>query len=286
MDENKSPHRKPTSTPAYNLRSTTPSAPPLNPQQLFLHICHATLDAKDNKELIYRNIAREVGSLVAELLAEEPRIERACARVHFNSAMGVLRISVIRTEIDNVHVQWIKNELMHMVKAQFLLFDECTYLEFNVGTRFTGFPGIYAGSSKEPDLFLRPGTSRRLPRVIIETGSPESWPHLQSDRTLWFSGSEVRYVILLKWTKTSDDHVMGLIEVFHRNPPGEATLLCHEQLFPVPALAIQDVPITLDELFGPHITPGRDPNASFQLSLNRLRVLARDTVLAMGLTPE
>lgn len=48
--------------------------------------------------------------------------------------MGVLRISVIRTEIDNVHVQWIKNELMHMVKAQFLLFDEFEYLEFNVGT--------------------------------------------------------------------------------------------------------------------------------------------------------
>lgn len=77
MDGNRSPHREPTSTPGYNLRNTTP---PLTPQQLFLNICHATLDAKDNKELTYENIPPEVGSLVAELLAEEPRIERACAR--------------------------------------------------------------------------------------------------------------------------------------------------------------------------------------------------------------
>ncbi|KAJ9300741.1 hypothetical protein DTO271G3_1905 [Paecilomyces variotii] len=263
------PRCEPTIAPAHNIRSNTPpSALPLTAQRLFLEICDAIVKARDSKELIYENIPREVGSLVADSLANDPRVERAFPTIQFNSARGVLRVHIKPSPIHNVYLQWMKNELCHMIMAQFLTFDEFEYLELNVATRFTGFSGIYAGSSKEPDLLLQPGTRGLLPRVIIESGWSESWPHLQSDRTLWFSGGDVRYVILLKWTKTSNGCVTGMIEVFHRNPAGAAILLHHEQLFPVPVPAVQrDIPITLDELFGSHLSP------------------ARETLHAMGLTP-
>ncbi|KAJ9328729.1 hypothetical protein DTO027B5_1354 [Paecilomyces variotii] len=291
MDQNRSPHREPTRsrgynlrsntlpsdslsasppaprceptiTPAHNLRSNTPpSAPPLTAQRLFLEIYDAIINARDSKELIYENIPREIGSLVADSLADEPLVERAFPRIQFNSARGVLRVHIMPTPIHNVYLQWMKNELFRMAMAQFLTFDEFEYLELNVATTFTGFSGAYAGSSKEPDLYLQPDTRGLLPRVIVESGWSESWPHLQSDRTLWFSGGvDVRYVILLKWTKTSNGSVTGMIEVFHRNPAGAAILLHHEQLFPVPTPAVQrDIPITLDELFGPHLSPGHGP---------------------------
>lgn len=48
-------------------------------------------------------------------------------------------------------------------------------------------------------------------------------------RYLWFSGGpEVRYVILLKWSKISDLQVKGLVEVYHRNTAGAAVLLHRE----------------------------------------------------------
>lgn len=110
MDQNRSPHREPTRsrghnlrsntlpsdslsasppaprceatiTPAHNLRSNTPpSAPPLTAQRLFLEIYDAIVNAKDSKELIYENIPREIGSLVTDSLANEPRVERALPR--------------------------------------------------------------------------------------------------------------------------------------------------------------------------------------------------------------
>jgi len=91
------------------------------------------------------------------------------------------------------------------------------------------FLWIYTGSSKQPDMFFRPDTSSHFPRVVIESGWSESWPHLRSGIHLWFSGGpEVRYVILLKWSKISDLQVKGLVEVYHRNAAGAAVLLHRE----------------------------------------------------------
>ncbi|KAJ9205755.1 hypothetical protein DTO166G4_4630 [Paecilomyces variotii] len=225
-----SPSCGPTGTSAYNLRSNTAhSAAPFTAQQLFLHICNAILHAEDSKEIICENIAPEIGSLVTVSLANEPRIERALPRIHFNAASGVLRVLIMPTEIHNVHVQWLKNELWFMTVAQFLSPPEFLFLELNVGTRFTGFSGVYTGSSKEPDLLLRPDTHGSLPRVIVESGWSESWPHLEADKNLWFSGGlDVAYVILLKWTRIANGYVTGLIEVWHRNPAGAVIQLHRE----------------------------------------------------------
>lgn len=100
----------------------------------------------------------------------------------------------------------------------------CTVLNFKA---FTGFPGIYTGASKEPDLLIRPDTDN-FPSVVVESGWSESWPHLQADMRLWFSAPNINYVILLKWTKLSNNKVKGRIEVWHRNLAGVATLLHSE----------------------------------------------------------
>ncbi|KAL1980205.1 hypothetical protein VTN96DRAFT_4471 [Rasamsonia emersonii] len=190
------------------------------------------------------------------------------------------------TEIHNVHVHWIKNEFSNMLKSQFLTFPEWKFLDFNVGTRFTGFSGIYTGSSKEPDLFIRLNTYP-LPTVVVESGWSESWPHLQSDKNLWFSGGPaVTYVILLQWSKGANNRVKGVVEVYHRNAVGAEILLHHEDISPIPALAAQlIIPITLGEIFGAGIFQGRNQNAVHQMSLANLRPLARERLLAMGLTP-
>jgi len=52
-----------------------------------------------------------------------------------------------------------------MLNVGFLTLDECLSLDLNVGTTFTGFPGVYAGASKEPDLLLRP----------VSDGFPREW---------------------------------------------------------------------------------------------------------------
>lgn len=79
---------------------------------------------------------------------------------------------------------------------------------------------------------LRPDTHGSLPRVIVESGWSESWPHLEADKNLWFSGGlDVAYVILLKWTRIANGYVTGLIEVWHRNPAGAVIQLHREVCF-------------------------------------------------------
>ncbi|KAL1980206.1 hypothetical protein VTN96DRAFT_4472 [Rasamsonia emersonii] len=72
------------STPSlHQLRnSSTLEKPPLSAQKLFDEICAAVVNATNSQELVYKGIHPSIGSLVADSLAAEPRIERTFPRIH------------------------------------------------------------------------------------------------------------------------------------------------------------------------------------------------------------
>lgn len=98
---------------------------------------------------------------------------------------------------------------------------------------FKGFTGLYQGSEKEPDLFLRPDSST-FPTVVIESGWSESFPYLRRDKDLWMQGCPtVNVVILLKWSELSGKRVKGTAEIWTRDAAGnlqsrEMVRTCHK----------------------------------------------------------
>lgn len=106
---------------------------------------------------------------------------------------------------------------------------------FQTLNRIYWFRWIHTGSSKEPHLFIRPNTYPTFSQqygVVVESGWSESWPHLQSDRNLWFSGGPVvTYAIRLVWSKGANNQGKGVVEVYHCNAAGAEILLHHEGFF-------------------------------------------------------
>lgn len=158
-----------------------------------------------------------------------------------------------------------------------------------VATEFVGGP--YADSRKEADLFIRPDTTK-YPTFVIESCWSESYTQLKNDMSLWLVGSHgnCNVVIIIKWTKsgTNNNTVKGNLEVYTKDRQGMPHLSQSEVIFPTPpnpqALA-QQVSVTRRMLFGSRVFPGSNPNDVFHLSLNLLRVLATDSLRAMGLAP-
>ncbi|KAL2215619.1 hypothetical protein M432DRAFT_634610 [Thermoascus aurantiacus ATCC 26904] len=225
---------------------------PLSSQQLFNNICRAVVEADDFQESIYRNISPSTGFLVASLLETDPRVERARPRVHYNSATQILRVRIMPTEILDYR-----------------------HLDISVGTTLQGFSGTYSSSSKEPDLFISPGT-QDLPSVVVESGWSESWPYLHQDMHLWLAGGAptVQLVLLLRWSKTTSNRVGGVLEVYGRDPAGAVILLENETIL-----------ITRGQIFGARVFPGRNANDIYQLSIYNLRPLAMERLQKMGLNP-
>lgn len=80
----------------------------------------------------------------------------------------------------------------------------------------------YAGSRKEPDLFVRPNTIR-LPSFAVESGWSESRAELLSDMKLWLVGSAemVKAVIILQWEKVKGTNIVrGDVELYSLDPNG------------------------------------------------------------------
>lgn len=89
-----------------------------------------------------------------------------------------------------------------------------------IALAFDQFSGMYRGSSKQPDYFLRVDTDPS-PRIIVESGWSESFPHLRNDKDLWLLGDpSVVLVILLRWTAISNGRIKGCAEVWRRDALG------------------------------------------------------------------
>ncbi|KAJ9262979.1 hypothetical protein DTO212C5_7752 [Paecilomyces variotii] len=76
-------------------------------------------------------------------------------------------------------------------EASLLNQQETLLLADGSGTKVENFTGIYAGSAKEPDWFMRPD-SAQFPRVVIESGWSEPHPNLLRDKDLWMNGNKTR----------------------------------------------------------------------------------------------
>lgn len=77
------------------------------------------------------------------------------------------------------------------------------------------------GSRKEPDYCLYP-RSLDLPTIVVESGWSESMPSLERDMNLWLQGGNgaVQLVLIIKWTKHTDQRVSAGFRVFSLNADG------------------------------------------------------------------
>ncbi|GAB1207217.1 hypothetical protein APSETT445_005930 [Aspergillus pseudonomiae] len=194
------------------------------------------------------------------------------------------------TELHDVHQRWVRYTTSQWQATGILDAAEDKLLDMGVGTRFATFTGPYVLSSKEPDSFLRPDTND-LPLIVIESGWSESWPRLQCDKDLWLNGSsEVNVVILLMWSKISNNRAKGMAEVWSRSGGDGGLIVCKKVIFPAPnpapAPGTDVILLSRGEIFGQHVLPGRHPADLFFLDLEDLRNFAQERMTKkMGLTP-
>ncbi|KAE8162113.1 hypothetical protein BDV40DRAFT_265993 [Aspergillus tamarii] len=243
---------------------------------------------KEFTELVFESIPPEQGILICRSLSESSIFEACNARANFNSFTRTLCIRVMPTGIHDVHHNWFVYTRCLWAREGIMNKAEDRLIDFGVGTTFNGFTGTYTHSSKEPDLFLRPLTSR-LPSIVVECGWSESWPRLHADKNLWFYGSTtVNVVILLKWSKCVRNRCKGKVEVWTRKSAGGLTM-CEKPIFPEPVPAPDPgtdvIQFTKLDLFGQSIVAGQDPNTVLSLDVSELRDFARQRMLFMGLTP-
>lgn len=72
-------------------------------------------------------------------------------------------------------------------------------------------------SSKEPDLFVSLDTHSQ-PQLGVESGWTESYPRLLADKNLWMGGmNNVQLVIILRWSKISNQRMKGFAELWSRS---------------------------------------------------------------------
>ncbi|EEQ31117.1 conserved hypothetical protein [Microsporum canis CBS 113480] len=233
------------------LRSNAPLLPSTpTPQKLFNTIRQAILEASEFIDLSFENISAESGLQVTDSLGEDADIENACPRINYNSYTQTLDIRIMPTLIHDAHQPWIVKEM------------------------------------SQPDACILPN-NQSLPCIVIETGWPESWAKLSRDKDLWLQGGslEVQLVLLIKWSKVSNNTVRGTIDVYGRDSAG-MRLLQTEAIFPVPANSTtQTIPITRKQFLGVNLPTGRNPADIYQLSLDRFRDIAEVNIRRKGLTP-
>ncbi|GES60042.1 hypothetical protein ATEIFO6365_0002037300 [Aspergillus terreus] len=83
---------------------------------------------------------------------------------------------------------------------------------------------------------------------------------------LWLNGcSQVNAVVLLKWSKISDNRVKGAAEVWRRDPGGGLTVdtkIIFPATNPAPAPGTDLIEFSRQDLFGQHLFPGETPQIS------------------------
>ncbi|KAH1547389.1 hypothetical protein LV164_003921 [Aspergillus fumigatus] len=110
------------------------------------------------------------------------------------------------------------------------------------------------------------------------------------DELLDLGVGTINAVVLLKWSKTSNDRVKGTAEVWRRGVGG-CGLTAHTKIIfpapnPAPAPGTDIIEFSRQDLFGHHMRPGRSLTDVFPLDLEDLRDFARERLMVlMGLTP-
>ncbi|PKY04602.1 hypothetical protein P168DRAFT_296403 [Aspergillus campestris IBT 28561] len=266
-------------------RPRSESLPP-SAQRLFEEIAHQLPYISTYTELVFENVKPDDGSLVCRSLDGHAETERRGARINYNSVTRVLRLKFMPISLHDVHQRWINTSIVEWRYRDLLTEQESDLLWSGVGTTFDQFSGMYSGSSKQPDHYLRVDTDPS-PQIVVESGWSESFPHLRNDKDLWMLGDpSVVLVILLRWTTISNGRIKGCAEVWRRDTVGRlisSTL----DIFPAPSPSppTEMIQFTKRELFGAAMTPGANPDTVFELDVAKLRQFAEEVITKMNMQP-
>ena len=142
------------------------------------------------------------------------------------------------------------------------------------------------------------------PTIAAEVGWSESYPRLKRDIRLWLKESAATNVaFLVSFNKRSHDRVSRFLEVYRKVAFGEPvlssrhvslepcylafailTVLFFKEIFPAPQ-GPDTFAVTMAELWGPAVPPGRNPVDTWAFSVDKLRQSASIAAVQMGLTP-
>ncbi|KAG0641878.1 hypothetical protein HOY80DRAFT_1134904 [Tuber brumale] len=121
-----------------------------------------------------------------------------------------------------------------------------------------------------------------FPSVVLESGWIEPVGQLHRDATLWQQGSggQVRVVIQVKHFQRNENWIGARLWITRANPQGGSSEIL---------TAVNDPDgsptIAYNEFFAGNCPPGIDTTRSIVLDLERLRLLAREEILALDQLP-
>ncbi|OCK95810.1 uncharacterized protein K441DRAFT_74929 [Cenococcum geophilum 1.58] len=257
-------------------RKNTENNQKLPAQKLFIQISRTIAAATEHQLLTYEGVDSETGFSVANSLDEDRRVEAVGHRVSYNSYTQTLHINIMPNFIHDCYQPWLLKEIKIMERSGFITAAESDLLEIYSGTTITNFGPPYINSSKQPDQAIVP-QDKDIPTVIVEAGWSESVPKLHQDTSLWLKGGAgfVQVVLLIKWTKIIGKRVKAFVEVYNLDLAGNKRLLQTETILPTPiTTTAQVITITRGQLFGSAIPAGRNPDDTFDLSVDNLRTVA------------
>ncbi|GIJ90701.1 hypothetical protein Asppvi_009662 [Aspergillus pseudoviridinutans] len=206
-------------TPPFQTTVQGPPSTKPSTQRIFNEIRRSLAGISEYTEIVYPLSSDDAG-LICRSLSADAELERKNLRINYNAYTGLLRLKIMPISLHDVHQRWINRALVQWGMTGIINSDEADLLWSGSGTTFDNFTGVYQGSIKQPDHYLRVDTDDD-PRIVVESGWSESFIHLRSDKTLWLKGNpSVVLVILLKWSALSYNRIKGSAEVWRRGSTG------------------------------------------------------------------
>lgn len=227
--------------------SRSRSPPPtssLTAQKLFYHIKEEILRTVGPGYLHYESILPHIGYQVARSLASDGDIERKSTRISYNPVTSILCVTM-PSIFHGSQLAWAHSQIVIAVHVTgFFTVNESDDLPLGSSDRksqrlhtyiitntmkiegFDNFPNPWQNIYKEPDLYIKP-IYARFPTIVFETGYSESYPQLIADKDLWFGGApDVNVVVLIKWSKISNNRIRGFVELWRRGTPNPERIVC------------------------------------------------------------
>ncbi|PWY90102.1 hypothetical protein BO70DRAFT_134172 [Aspergillus heteromorphus CBS 117.55] len=272
----------PTHSARQKLRGASVEKSPPSPQEIYDEIVHQLHTLDDFKEWVYEGIEPDDGDLICHSLLSTGEVESKRAFINFNSVTKALWVRAFNPLA--VQTQWMQDALWQTDLLSEKMWDRCL-IYVGRGTTHHGFSGPYLKSCKRPDGHITVNSDSPL---VVEGGWENAWPRIQADKDLWIYGTtSTHIVILLKWSKTADDKVQGVAEVWRRLE-GKAVLDDELVIFPEPVPtpdpARDRIGFTQGLILGSMILEDQDPDVVIYLEMAKLRKIARKRLERQRLT--
>ncbi|OOQ84017.1 hypothetical protein PEBR_32413 [Penicillium brasilianum] len=206
-------------------------------------------------------------------------------RKSYDPKIRTLRLKLMPNQIHDCVLEWLINSMAEAGISQFLTSAENKEIRLKCGTTVNFTSGPYRGLRKQPDALFRT-PSQLLPRVTVEVGWSESYNDLLDDMNKLLIGGngDIKIVIIVKWTKHTNQTVSGILELYRLDPQGMPRRYQSEIIFPMPAGdPLQPLNIKRRDLY--LVPPGRNPHEAFPFNIRLLRYIARDNLAIEGYTP-